>query len=112
MTPYSIETYSISPEFTGKSDVEIDIRAKRYIGVVGEVKGYYENLSNSYLGGLDLMLTGTTTGLSRNYIYCLFDEKWKDELIVLKKDELVAVKGIISGVTDRHVSIKNCELKY
>ncbi len=104
------DVFDLPTEFAGKSDAEIDIRVKKYIGRPMEVKGYYVNLSNAMGGGFRLMLSGTTTGFSK-YAYCHFDEKWKDDLMVLKKDESVSAKGVISGATDRYVSLKDCELK-
>lgn len=101
--------YDLPDEFLGLSALQIEIKSQKYKDNFVEDKGYVVNTENNFLGFV-LTLKSSTTTLS-NLVFCNFDKNWKDQLLILKKNEIVEFSGVISRIADGLVVLEKCKLK-
>ena len=103
--------YDLPDEFWGLNDLQIEIKSQKYKDKFVEDKGYVVNVENNFSGFVLTLKSSTTTATFSNLVFCNFDKNWKDQLLILKKNEQVEFSGVISRVTDGFVVLKKCELK-
>ena len=101
--------YDLPDEFSGLSALQIEIKSQKYKDNYVENKGYVVDVGSNFLGFF-LVLKFSTTTLS-NLVFCNFDKDSKDQLLILKTNELVEFSGAISRITDRWVMLEKCKLK-
>ena len=102
--------YDLPLEFKDITSYQADIRSQKYLNKKYEVIGYIISVEKNSSDGTTLMVSKTINSTSP-FVFCYFNPKWNERLLVLTIKEKVQFTGEISRISNNSVTLENCELK-
>ena len=102
--------YDLPIEFKDMTSYQVDIRSQKYLKKKYEVVGYVTSVRKDSSQSTTLMVSKTIE-LIKPFVFCDFNQKWNEQLLVLGRKEKVQFTGEISGIISDSVTLENCELK-